>query len=492
MQRGTARLGSAAAALRAKPIVPQATQATPAEVKAHLSKMPPVTITTLPNGVKVMSEQLPGVSFSNIGVWIDAGSRFETRENNGVAHFLEHMNFKGSPKYTKADIDTLFEHNGSHFNAYTARDRTAYYVKAFNHHADASVRLVSDVLCNSNIEPRLVEAERGTILAEMRDVESLVDEVIMDNLHLCAFDADVSGLPLTILGPVRNVNGTIDRAMLRNYVDTHYTGPRMNLVCSGGMSHDEVEQIAQQNLGWLPKDNHRPVIKSEYVGGEHALWSLNTMTANCAWAIPMCGMSNPECLVMQLVHQILGSYRRDFNSLFRNLKGTVLNSSFATELEAELELVNPFFTPYEEVSLFGFYYVTVPSDANRDALERMVNRNLLQLQYLATHEIDVDHLERIKTAFKAAHLLIMDGTTNRCEEMGRQLIQTRTFENSAALFERLDQVTPTTVCDVLSRYFTNARPTISLVGNPSYLWGYDSTQFLRAKIEQATTGASPL
>src|SRR3989338_5087262 len=88
----------------------------------------PITYSQLKNGVRVAVDHRPGCEFATSGVWIDAGSRFESRENNGTAHFLEHMTFKGSRKYTKKDIDTLFEHSGSHFNAYTARDRTSYYL----------------------------------------------------------------------------------------------------------------------------------------------------------------------------------------------------------------------------------------------------------------------------------------------------------------------------------------------------------------------------
>src|SRR3989338_5759529 len=102
------------------------------------------------------------------------------------------MTFKGSKKFTKSQIDTLFEHSGSHFNAYTARDRTAYYVKAFNKNMPEVMKVLSDVLLCSHHHPPAVEAERHTIMAEMQEVESHVDEVIMDNLHMCAFDAATS------------------------------------------------------------------------------------------------------------------------------------------------------------------------------------------------------------------------------------------------------------------------------------------------------------
>lgn len=453
-----------------------------AECAAALSALPTVQTSYLSNGVRVASEYTPNREFCNIGVWIDAGSRFETLENNGVAHFLEHMNFKGSPKYTKKDIDTLFEHNGSHFNAYTARDRTAYYVKAFNKHVMPCMQLVSDILINSKLDPRYVEAERPTILAEMREVESLVDEVIMDNLHLSAFDPRVSGLPLTILGPVRNVAKSIDRTMLRKYVDDHYTGPRMNLVCSGGMRHEEVEKVAEACLGWLPSTNNRPEVTSAYTGGDYAMWNGSMMTANLAWAIQLPGSKHPDCLTMCVAQGLIGGYRREFGQVFTHMGRIVANARNAQRFAAELEVIQPFFTPYEETSLLGFYYVTVPSESNPHVLTQMAEDNMHQLQRLASELVDRDVLERVKAHHKATVLLAADGTTNRGEEIGRQLIQTGRVLSYPDFFAQLDAITPEVLRDTVAKYITDARPTVSLVGSPSALKGYDAHERLRATL----------
>ena len=196
-------------------------------VKDLLLKVPPTTVSSLPNGFRIACEGSGG-EVATVGVWIDAGSRYETRANNGVAHFLEHMFFKGTRSMSKDQMERKFEEIGGHLNAYTARDRTSYYVKVFKKHVPDAVGILADILRNSKIPEADLEHERSTILEEMREVELLVDEVVMDHLHVAGY-RDCS-LGLTILGPEENIAARINRQMILDFVSTHYTGPRMCLV----------------------------------------------------------------------------------------------------------------------------------------------------------------------------------------------------------------------------------------------------------------------
>ena len=445
-----------------------------AQIPPGMLQSPELTISSLPNGFRIVSEYSPHVSFSTIGVWIDAGSRFETRENNGVAHFLEHVNFKGSDKYTKKQIDDTFEYLGCHFNAYTSRDRTAYYIKAFNKHAEQTMELLADVLRNSKHTVESVESERPTILAEMREVEELVDEVIMDNLHLCAYDSHTSGLPFTILGPTENISQHIDRPMIRDFVETHYTGPRMTLVCSGGLTHKEVEKIAKTFYGDLPSVNNRPELTCKYTGGDYVMWNTNMMTANCAWAVPICGAASADNIPLQLAHCLLGGYRKEQRPLFEHLNHT-FNSrlcSQAGKLET-LEAVQPFYTPYEETGLFGMYMVTVPTLEEKNALSTVLYKNLEQLYELAARPIERDLLELVKAHYKVAQVIQLDSTTNRAEDIGRQMIHLGRRVSLEEMLANVDAVGPEDIQRVLNKYVVGARPTLSMIGHPDAIDTYD-------------------
>ena len=196
----------------------------------YILNAPATDLTTLDNGLRVASEAGHG-STATVGVFIDAGSRYETDKNNGTAHFLEHMAFKGTEKRTRKQLEVEIENMGGHLNAYTSREQTVYYAKCFKEDVPQAVEILSDILQNSLLSPAAIEAERDVILREMEEVNKMQEEVIFDHLHATAFQN--TGLGRTILGPEENIR-SLTRDDLEGYVKTHYTAPRMVLAGAGG------------------------------------------------------------------------------------------------------------------------------------------------------------------------------------------------------------------------------------------------------------------
>merc|ERR1719234_2497610 len=173
--------------------------------------------------MRVASED-SGAPTATVGLWIDTGSRYENAANNGVAHFLEHMAFKGTSKRTQTGLELEVENMGAHLNAYTSREQTVFYAKCLSGDLDGAVEILSDILTNSTFGQEEIERERGVILREMQEVEMNLQEVVFDHLHAVAYQ----GTPLgrTILGPAKNIK-SISRDDLTHYINTHYKGPRM-------------------------------------------------------------------------------------------------------------------------------------------------------------------------------------------------------------------------------------------------------------------------
>lgn len=134
---------------------------------------PPLKVTTLPNGLRVASETTPLAESATVGVWIDAGSRFETDASNGTAHFLEHMIFKGTQKRSVRQLEEEIENMGGHLNAYTSREQTTYYAKVVKGDVPIAVDIMADILQRSKFEAKDIEQERGVILREMEEVRTL-------------------------------------------------------------------------------------------------------------------------------------------------------------------------------------------------------------------------------------------------------------------------------------------------------------------------------
>merc|ERR1711884_207161 len=214
-------------------------QSTHAAVNLNL---PPTDVSVLDNGMRVATED-SGVPTASVGLWIDTGSRYETAANNGVAHFLEHMAFKGTAKRSQTQLELEVENLGAHLNAYTSREQTVFYAKCLSNDLPQAVEVLADILQNSKLGEQEIERERGVILREMQEVEMNLQEVVFDHLHAVAYQ----GTPLgrTILGPTQNIK-SITRNDIVDYIKSHYKGPRRVLAGAGGVNHGDLCAMAEK------------------------------------------------------------------------------------------------------------------------------------------------------------------------------------------------------------------------------------------------------
>merc|ERR1719464_31913 len=215
----------------------------------YVLRAPQTDVTTLDNGLRIGSETTIGAETATVGVWIDSGSRYETAQNNGAAHFLEHMAFKGTSKRTKQALEEQIENMGGHLNAYTSREQTAYFAKVFKQDVPTAVEIISDILLNSTLSPDAINVERDVILREMQEVNKNQEELVLDHLHATAFQG--TSLGRTILGTEENIRN-LSREQLVEYIQTQYTAPRMVLVGAGAVDHDKLCDLANEHFGSLP------------------------------------------------------------------------------------------------------------------------------------------------------------------------------------------------------------------------------------------------
>lgn len=215
----------------------------------YVLRAPTTDITTLSSGLRVASETIVGSETATVGVWIDAGSRYETYETNGVAHFLEHLTFKGTEKRTQQQLEMEIENMGGHLNAYTSRETTVYFAKVFKSDVGKAIEILSDILLHSKLDENAIDRERDVILREMSEVNKQQEELVLDHLHATAYQG--TGLGRTILGPEENIR-SLQRSDLVNYIQTHYTAPRMVIAGAGAIDHKQLCDLSQQYFGSIP------------------------------------------------------------------------------------------------------------------------------------------------------------------------------------------------------------------------------------------------
>mmetsp|Transcript_12386 Transcript_12386/g.27461 ORF Transcript_12386/g.27461 Transcript_12386/m.27461 type:complete len:477 (+) Transcript_12386:27-1457(+) len=418
----------------------------------------PTLITTLPSGLRVASQRTADETLT-VGVWIDAGSRSETKENNGTAHFLEHMAFKGTKRRNRIQLEKEIENMGGHLNAYTSREQTVYYAKVFKDDLRQGVDILADILQHSTLDQGHVDFERGVILREMEEVEKTVEEVIFDRLHLTAFHN--SPLGYTILGPVENIQ-SITRQQLKEYILNNYTADRIVLAGAGPIDHGELVKHAEEMFGFRTRDTRSaPSEERPRFCSAELLYRTEEEGGLAHFAVGYEGVpwTHPDSITFMVMQSIIGSYKRAEGLVPPKLSGNKLTNSIAHNTEPGMvESFSAFNTCYRDTGLFGFY-----GQAEEAGVRPCIDELLFGVNGLA-YDVSEEEVERGKRQLKTTLFGSLDSTTAIAEDIGRQLLVYGRRIPPAELTSRLDAVDAAAVRRVAQKYLCDADIAMTALG----------------------------
>uniref|UniRef100_T1JF61 Mitochondrial-processing peptidase subunit beta n=1 Tax=Strigamia maritima TaxID=126957 RepID=T1JF61_STRMM len=426
-----------------------------------LVNVPETTVTALNNGLKVATEDT-GIPTCTVGLWIDAGSRYETEQTNGVAHFLEHMVFKGTAKRAQTNLELEIENMGAHLNAYTSREQTVFYAKCLSKDLPKAVEILADIIQNSKLDSADIERERGVILREMQEVETNLQEVVFDHLHSTAFQGTPLGM--TILGPTENIQ-SISRNDLTNYIKNHYKGPRMVLAGSGGIKHEELVNLANQHFGNVSQSYEGAVpiaTPCRFTGSEIRVRDDWMPFAHIAVAVEGAGWTNPDNIALMVANTMVGSWDRTHGG------GPNLSSRLAEIVSKNnaCHSFQSFNTCYKDTGLWGIYYVC-------EGMKCEMTLHAIQQEWMRMcTSLTETEVERAKNILRTNMLLQLDGSTAICEDIGRQMLCYDRRIPLPELEARIDAVTPSVVRDTLMKYVYDKCPAVAAIGPVENLSDY--------------------
>jgi predicted Zn-dependent peptidase len=202
--------------------------------------------TTLPGGLRVVTECLPGVHSASVGVWVGVGSRDEGASVAGAAHFLEHLLFKATPTRTAVQIAQAVDAVGGELNAFTAKEHTCYYAHVLDSDLELAVELVADVVLNGVCAPDDVELERDVVLEEIAMRDDDPEDAIADVFLAALFGEHPVGRP--VIGTVDSVS-SMTRGQLHSFHVRRYTPERMVVAVAGNIDHDHVVKLVRRYFG---------------------------------------------------------------------------------------------------------------------------------------------------------------------------------------------------------------------------------------------------
>lgn len=432
---------------------------------SFLTRVAPTQVTTLDNGFRIVTEPREGETAA-VGVFIGAGSRHENASNNGVAHFLEHMYFKGTKKRTGRDLEVEFENAGAHMNAHTSREYTAFTSHCLKGDVDRSVDALADVLLHSEISKENIQSERGTILREMEEVNQNIDEVLFDQLHLSAYQS--TSLGYTILGPEENIK-SLTRNQMIEYRNTFYTAPRMVLVGAGNVSHEKMVELGKKYFEGVPSTSQTAqsdkTPEAHYIGSDVQVLNPEIPLMHGAIAFQGPGVASGDNIALSLIQIMLGSYDRSMGAskyITTPLCSAVSENEWARYL-------TPFSHAYSDTSLFGVHFISDGSEETSDSFMCGVVSHMTRFAY----KVNPEELARAKNLLKNQVISAYEGGLSRAlEEIGRNMLYYGRRPNVAEMFARIDAVTANDVKHVAGKYIFDKDPVVAVIGNTGHAVDY--------------------
>ncbi|WP_414707639.1 M16 family metallopeptidase [Rhodovulum sp.] len=408
----------------------------------------------MPNGFRVVTERMPGLKSASIGIWIMAGGRDERAEENGIAHFLEHMAFKGTDKRTTLQIAEAIEDVGGYINAYTGREMTAYYARVLEADVPLALDVLADILLNPLFEPAEIEVERGVILQEIGQVLDTPDDVIFDWLQEVAYPGQSIGR--TLLGPAERVRG-FTRDDLFSFIGRHYTPDRMILSAAGAVDHDEIVRLAEGLFGHLAPGTQAAHEPARFTGGERR--EVKTLEqAHMALAFECPSYRDPAIYTAQI---------------FATALGGGMSSRLFQELREKRGLCYTVFAQagaYADTGLITLYAGTSAAQIG-DLAELTMAEIARSAQDMTPAEV-----ARARAQMKAGLLMGLESPSNRTERLARLVSIWDRVPGIEETIAHIDAVTTGDVRDFAGRMARAGQAALALYGPVSKAPGLDALQ----------------
>lgn len=405
--------------------------------------MPKKTI--LPNGVRVVTEHVPGVRSVSVGCWLPVGSRDEAPGEDGLAHLVEHMMFKGTQTRSARDIAETMDATGGHLNAMTTKESTTYYARVLDQHVPLALDLLADMLLHSTFADEELAREKEVILEEIGMADDSPEDVIHDQ-----FDANLlAGHPLarSVLGTREAVQGHQRDDVVR-FVRRHYTPQKLVVAAAGNVDHQELVAEVERRFGRLNGHSaaERPTPALAYEPRRISVEKDIEQVHLCVGA-PGLRRGDARRFAMDLLDIVLGGgmSSRLFQQLREN-RGLVYSTySFSTS--------------YTETGVFGVYAATRPERA--DEVLELVNN---ELAALARGEVTTDEVDRAREQAKGSLMLALESTVARVGRLAGAELWNEPYLRPEELIDRLERVTVHEVRELAAELAAPERLSVIAVG----------------------------
>jgi predicted Zn-dependent peptidase len=390
---------------------------------------------TLPNGIRVVSEAIPYVKSATLGIWVGTGSRNEEDHNHGVSHFIEHLMFKGTEKRTAKDIAETVDAVGGQLNAFTAKEYTCYYIKVLDNHLELAMDILSDMLLKSKYAAEDINREREVVLEEVNMYEDSPDELVHD-LHLNNVWPG-HRLGRNILGTTEAI-GKFDRDLVLQYYQNFYTPDNIVIAAAGNLTHETLEQLAHKFFGGMQGVKRQMEHTPPKLSPVRTIHNKDTEQVHLCLGALSVPQNSPDIYVVHVLNNILGGgiSSRLFQSI-REERGLAYS-------------IYSYQTNYSDCGLFTVYAGTRPG--NVDQVTELILQNINELR---NGGITPGELTKTKEQLKGNLLLGLESSSSRMSRLGKMELTLGRYTTLDEIVTKIEKVSLDSLMEMLNTVFAN-------------------------------------
>ncbi|MEA4892784.1 MAG: pitrilysin family protein [Peptococcaceae bacterium] len=362
-----------------------------------------VKIHELSNGVRIITEKVPGLRSVSVGYWVGTGSRMEKPGEEGITHFIEHLMFKGTEKRTARDVAEALDSVGGQLNAFTAKEMTCYYARVMDEHLPLAIEVLSDMLFHSKFDSAAMDKERGVIKEEISMYEDTPDELIHDLFLATAWPENPLGKP--ILGTAKSLD-QIDRDMVVNYIRRQYVPDRIVIAAAGNLEHDEVVNMVAPYFEGMKVQKQPPMAPApEGISGSTKHLKKETGQIQVCLGTRGVALEDERNYPLQLLNNVLGGG---------------LSSRLVQSIREERGLAYTtysFNSAFNGTGIFAFYAGTSPR-----ACDTVIQLFHQEMEKLQKEGITEKEFNRAKEQVRGGLYMGLENVNNRMNRLGRNLL----------------------------------------------------------------------
>lgn len=383
-------------------------------------------LTTLDNGIRIVTEQLTHVNSFSLGFWFNTGSRNENSKNNGISHFTEHMLFKGTKRRTSKKLSDDVESLGGYLNAFTSKEHTCYYGRGMGLHLPKVFDVLSDMVQNSVFKESEIKKEAGVIVDELYDIEDTPEELIFDKFESILYEGNSLHYP--IIGTEKNIRSFAHNDFI-NYIERFYTTKNMIISASGDVNHDEIIRLIESKEFNSNKPRSAKRKRVNFNKAADLVLRKEIQQAHAIIGRSTVGYDNDDRVKVNLLSHILGegSSSRLFNTL-REKNGITYQ-------------INSFLSSFSDVSSFGVYFST-----GERSLQKATDLVYKEFDKIIHSGINKREFNRAKEYLKGQLLMHLESTSNRMIRMAQSLLY---FNRVKLIQQSLDNINAVSLDEIL-------------------------------------------